>query len=140
MTEVVLQQKFTGINNRKGIKWDKQTEDTPLVVDNAAYIAGKDLVYDVRGFTDWEVIFENTGANSIDMTIEKAIKDFERASSLVDADFAGEVAEAAIAAAADSVTYTKPTGFSLITALRFRFKETVGASPGEATPKSGGFT
>jgi len=138
MTSITLAQKVQGAHSRKVIYFDKVTQDTPLVVDNAAFAPAQDLVYDVKGLEEALIRFNNTGANSIDMLIEKASKEFTLLSELVDADFVEEVAEATIAAAANSVDYTNTNITPEITALRFRFKESAGGSPGEAKFVGGG--
>ena len=116
---------------------DKVIADTALTIDNAAYATAQDRLYDVKGLEEIWAQFENTGANSIDMTIEKTHKEFTDIADLVDADFEDEVAEAPIAAAAKSIAFTKTQLTPEITALRFRFKETTPASPGAVKAEMG---
>jgi len=137
MTEIQLVPKQKGAFSGNSVYHDKAIADTALVVDNAAYATAFDRLYDVKGLEEIWAQFENTGANSIDMTIEKSHKEFTDITTLVDADFEDEVAEAAIVAAAKSVVFTKTQLTPEITALRFRFKETVGASPGAALGEMG---
>jgi len=138
MTVITLVPKKRGKYSGNSIWFDKTTEDTALVVDNAAFDSAQDLIYDVKGLDQAFVQFLNSGANSIDMLIEKSTKEFTDLTTLVDADFVQEVAVAAIVASALSVAFTKTDISPEITALRFRFRETVGASPG-AAKFAGGF-
>jgi len=132
MVDVVLVKKKKGASSGVSVYHDKAIADTALVVDNAAYSAAFDRIYDVKGLKDWWFQFENTGANSIDMLVEKSHKEFTDISTLVDADFVTETAEAAIASSALSVANAKALVTPEITALRIRFKETAGGSPGTA--------
>jgi len=137
MTVIVLVAKKSGAYSGNTIYHDKGLADTALTVDNAAFAAAQDRLYDVKGLEEIWAQFKNTGANSIDMLIQKSHKEFTDIADLVDADFATEVAEAAIAAAAKSTAFTKVQLTPEITALRFRFKETAGGSPGAVTAEMG---
>lgn len=137
MTAITLVQKQKGAYSGNSIYHDKALADTALVVDNAAYATAFDRLYDVKGLEEMWAEFTNTGANSIDMLIEKTHKEFTDITDLVDADFETEVAEAAIAAAVTSTAFSKTQLTPEITALRFRFKETAGGSPGAVKSEMG---
>jgi len=137
MTTIVLVKKQKGASSGVSVYHDKALAETALVVDNAAYGAAFDRVYDVKGLNDWFISIKNTGANSIDMLIEKSHKEFTDISTLVDADFLTETAEAVITAAGRSVADIRALVTPEITALRIRFKETVPASPGAALGEMG---
>jgi len=137
MVDIVLVKKAKGASSGVSVYHDKGIADTALVVDNAAYGAAFDRIYDVKGLKEWFFSFLNDGANSIDMLVEKSHKEFTDISTLVDADFLQETAEAAIASSARSVANAKSLVTPEITALRIRFKETAGGSPGSAQGEMG---
>lgn len=137
MTEIQLVPKQKGAFSGNSVYHDKAIADAALVVDNGTYDAAHDRLYDVKGLEEIWARFKNTGANSIDMTIEKSHKEFTDITTLVDADFEEQVAEAAIAAAAKSTVFSKTQLSPEITALRFRFKETTPGSPGAALAEMG---
>jgi len=137
MTAITLVAKEKGKYSGNSIYHDKAIADTALVVDNAAYSAAFDRLYDLKGLEEWWFQIENTGANSIDMLVEKSHKEFTDITTLVDADFETETAEAAIGAAAKSAANSKTGVTPEITAIRIRFKETVGTNPGAAKGEMG---
>lgn len=137
MTEIQLVPKQKGAFSGNSVYHDKAIADAALVVDNATYDAAHDRLYDIKGLEEIWARFKNTGANTIDMTIEKSHKEFTDITTLVDADFEDEVAEAPIVAAAKSVVFTKTQLTPEITAIRIRFKEAVGGSPGAALGEMG---
>lgn len=59
-----------------------------ISVNQDAYTTGLDRIYDVRGFKNMHIEYENTGvANGLTFTIQKARIDYDLLTELVDADF-----------------------------------------------------
>ena len=68
--------------------FDALLQTGAIAIDQDAYTAGLDRVYDVRGLTNIYIEIRNTGgANGLTYKIEKARKQVEDVSTLVDADF-----------------------------------------------------
>jgi len=137
MTAIIMVVKKEGEYSGNSIYHDKALADTALVVDNAAYGTAFDRLYDMKGLKEWFFSIKNTGANSIDMLVEKAHKEFTDITTLVDADFLQETAEAAIVSSGRSIPNAKVQVTPEITALRIRFKESTGGLPGAALGEMG---
>ncbi len=68
--------------------FDALLQTGAIVIDQDAYSAGLDRVYDVRGLTNMYIEIRNTGGtNGLTYKIEKARKQVEDVDTLVDADF-----------------------------------------------------
>jgi len=76
-----------------------------ITIDQNAYTAGLDRVYNVEGLNNMHVEIKNTGgANGLTFKIEKARKQVEDVSTLVDADFDKDIlADTNVAFGADSI-------------------------------------
>ncbi len=127
----------TNNNKRKQLFKDDTTFDSVgIVIDDSTYDTGTglDRDYDIRGHDGVSVLLSNSGANSIDVTILGATKDFPMNgidATLVDADFTETLlAEEAVAASASATSYKLVRDTPEITAIRVRAKETAGGSPG----------
>lgn len=71
-----------------GILHDPVLQTGAIAIDQDAYTAGLDRIYDVRGLRNMYAEIRNTGgANGLTYTIEKARKSFTDITTLVDADF-----------------------------------------------------
>ena len=71
---------------------DKALKAGAIDIDQDAYTANLDRIYDVKGLQNMHVEFENTGgANGLTFKIEKARKEFTDIATLVDADFDKDV-------------------------------------------------
>jgi len=86
--------------------YDSVIEAGGITVNQDAYSAGLDRIYDVRGFKDMHVEIENTGgANGLTYKIEKARKNFTLLADLVDADFDKDIkADTNVAFGADDIS------------------------------------
>ena len=68
--------------------FDKVLEAGGITIDQDAYTAGLDRLYNVKGLEKMNVKIKNTGgANGLTYKIEKARKEYTNVSDLVDADF-----------------------------------------------------
>jgi len=67
--------------------FDQALETGGITINQDAYTAGLDRIYDVRGMKNMHVEIKNTGANGLTYKIEKARKEFTDITTLVDADF-----------------------------------------------------
>ena len=75
-------------SNQLGILHDSVLQTGAITIDQDAYTAGLDRIYDVRGMRNMYVEIRNTGgANGLTYKIEKARKSFTDITTLVDADF-----------------------------------------------------
>ncbi|KKN75424.1 hypothetical protein LCGC14_0380450 [marine sediment metagenome] len=110
MTAITLVPKKPSISSRVPIFFDKALENASIVIDNAAYLATKDRLYDVHGMGKGWAQFKNVGANSIDMLIEKTHKEFTDITTLTEVDFEDEVIEDAIAAGVAATGTVDVTG------------------------------
>lgn len=67
---------------------DVTLEAGAITVNQDAYTAGLDRIYDIRGFSSMHIEIENTGGtNGLTYTIQKARLDYNTVSDLVDANF-----------------------------------------------------
>jgi len=67
---------------------DPEFQTGGITIDQDAYTAGLDRVYDVRGLKNMNITVRNTGgANGLTYTIEGSRKNFVNVSTLIDADF-----------------------------------------------------
>lgn len=89
MTVITLVLKNKGKYSGNSSYHDKALEAGAITIDQDAYTAGLDRIYDIKGLQNMHVEIENTGGtNGLTYKIEKARKEFiDDGSSLVDADF-----------------------------------------------------
>jgi len=103
---------------------DKALQDAGnIAIDDDAYSVATDLIYETKGLTNMHVQIINTGgANGLTYTIEKTRKEFLDVTTLVDADFNGEIKAdtnlAFGAISADDIIDVSPES----TAIRVRVK------------------
>ena len=71
--------------------FDAALQTGAIAIDQDAYSAGLDRVYNVEGLNNMHVEIKNTGSNPLTFKIEKARKQVEDVSTLVDADFDKDV-------------------------------------------------
>lgn len=75
-----------------GILHDPVLQTGAIAINQDAYTAGLDRIYDVRGLRNMYVEIQNTGGtNGLTYKIEKARKNFTLLTDLVDADFNKDV-------------------------------------------------
>ena len=93
MTEQKLVLRLKGFASRQATYHDKVLEDAGnITINQDAYTAGLDRVYDVKGLKNMHVEIKNTGlVNELTYKIEKARKEFDTPATLVDGDFDEDV-------------------------------------------------
>lgn len=130
MTELLLRVK--GKHSRNSAYYDKVLEAGSIAVDQDAYTAGLDRIYDVKGLSNMYVEIENThGTNGLTYTIQKARKEYSALSDLADADFDQDVkADTNVAASATSTTSITSISPE-ITAIRIRVKRQTATNDAE---------
>ena len=86
--------------------FDKALQAGGIAIDQDAYSANLDRVYNVEGLNNMHFEIKNTGgSNGLTFKIEKARKQVADVSTLVDADFDKDVlADTNVAFGADSIT------------------------------------
>lgn len=90
MTDLTARSK--GSNSDVGVLHDATLEAGAIDIDQNAYSAGLDRIYDVKGLANMHVEIENTGdTNGLTYKIEKARKNYNVITDLVDADFDEDV-------------------------------------------------
>lgn len=105
MTEVKFLERERSPSSRAPIFYDKAIQDGGININQDAYSAGLDRLYDVRGLDNMHITIKNTGgANGLTYTIENATKEFSDINTLVDADFGEIKADTNVAFGADDVS------------------------------------
>jgi hypothetical protein len=94
-----------------------------IAVDQDAYTAGLDRIYDIKGIKDIYILIQNTHAtNGLTYKVQQTRAEFSNISTLVDGDFSdGFVAEANVAALAEAES-TITRASAEVTAIRIRVK------------------
>ncbi len=88
MTAITLVLRKKGPYSGNSQWYDKALEAGAITIDQDAYSAGLDRIFDVKGLNNMYVEIQNTGgANGLTYKIEKARKEFTDITTLVDADF-----------------------------------------------------
>jgi hypothetical protein len=94
-----------------------------IAIDQNAYTAGLDRIYDIKGIKDIYILIQNTHAtNGLTYKVQQTRAEFTEVSELVDGDFVdGFVAEANVAALAEAESTTTRSSAE-VTAIRIRVK------------------
>ncbi len=128
MAEIILEARVKPAYSANTEYHDKVLEAGAILIDNASYDDAHDREYDVKGLSGVYLEIKNTGgANGVTWLIEKARKEFTDITTLVDADYEVENAEANIAFGAQG-SYSFVRADPEITAIRVRLKEQVGGN------------
>ena len=110
---------------------DPVIEAGGILVNDAAFQVVSDRIYDVRGLTNIYIELENEGApaNGITYVIQQATRNYPLQTP-PDADFVDIDAEAGLASGAKITKniFRNSVDSNLITAIRIRVKETIGAA------------
>ena len=104
MTDLIS--RTLGSNSKNSVLHDSVLQTGGILVDQNAYTAGLDRIYDVKGLANMYVMIKNTGGtNGLTYKIEKARKQVADITTLVDADFDKDIiADTIIAFGADDIT------------------------------------
>ena len=88
MGVIKLDLRVKGAYSGNSSYYDKALKAGAITINQDAYSAGLDRIYDVKGLKNMHVEIENTGgANGLTFKIEKARKEFSDIATLADADF-----------------------------------------------------